>query len=171
MRLLVFSDIHNDVTALRKLLEIEADYYFAAGDLVNWARGFDQVGPVLQQRKDRVYVIPGNHESESDIVSLCGQYGLHNLHGAAIRAGEYTIAGLGYSNPTPFNTPGEYTEEQLAEKLSQFDGLEPLVMICHCPPFGTKLDEAKPNQHLGSTSVRSFIDRNQPEYFFCGHIH
>ena len=23
----------------------------------------------------------------------------------------------------------------------------------------------------GSTSVGAFIERNQPEYFFCGHIH
>ena len=33
MRILVFSDIHNDVKALGRLLDIEADYYFAAGDV------------------------------------------------------------------------------------------------------------------------------------------
>ncbi len=41
---LIFSDIHNDVRALERLMEIEADYYFAAGDLVSWARGLDQNG-------------------------------------------------------------------------------------------------------------------------------
>ena len=35
-RLLVFSDIHNDRQALERLLDIDADYYFAAGDLVSW---------------------------------------------------------------------------------------------------------------------------------------
>jgi len=25
--------------------------------------------------------------------------------------------------------------------------------------------------HAGSRAVREFVDRNQPEYLFCGHIH
>src|ERR1039457_698795 len=118
MRLLIFSDIHSDATALAKLMETEADYYFAAGDLVNWARGFEKIGPVLQRRGDRMYVIPGNHESESDIARFCERYGFHNFHGKTMRAGGYTIGGLGYSNPTPFNTPGEYTEERCANSSS-----------------------------------------------------
>src|ERR1039457_7034620 len=111
MRLLIFSDIHSDATALAKLMETEADYYFAAGDLVNWARGFEKIGPVLQRRGDRMYVIPGNHESESDIARFCERYGFHNFHGQTMRAGGYTIGGLGYSNPTPVKTPGGYTQE------------------------------------------------------------
>lgn len=171
MKLLVFSDIHSDTRALEKLMDTEADYYFAAGDLVNWARGFEKVGPVLQARADRVYVIPGNHESESDIARFCKQYGFHDFHGQTLRLNGFVVAGLGYSNPTPFNTPGEYSEEELAERLSSFAGLSPLVMICHCPPLGTKLDRAGENRHFGSKSVRDFIERTQPEYFFCGHIH
>ena len=41
MKLLVFSDIHGDVAALERLLETEADSYFAAGDMVTWSRGFE----------------------------------------------------------------------------------------------------------------------------------
>ncbi len=26
-------------------------------------------------------------------------------------------------------------------------------------------------RHGGSTAVREFLEREQPEYFFCGHIH
>jgi uncharacterized protein len=171
MKLLIFSDIHLDITALRKLIEIEADYYFAAGDLADWGRGLEKVGPILQPRADRVYVIPGNHESEADIARFCAQYGFHNFHGRSIDVAGHAVAGLGYSNPTPFNTPGEYTEEQLAERLSPFVGLKRLVLVCHCPPLGTKLDRAAEKRHFGSKSVRDFIERNQPEYFFCGHIH
>ena len=32
MKLLIFSDIHGDKAALEKLMNVEADYYFAAGD-------------------------------------------------------------------------------------------------------------------------------------------
>jgi calcineurin-like phosphoesterase family protein len=62
---LIFSDIHNDGRALAKLMAIEADVYFAAGDLVSWARGLDKMGDLMKSRAERVYVLPGNHESAS----------------------------------------------------------------------------------------------------------
>jgi Icc-related predicted phosphoesterase len=34
------------------------------------------------------------------------------------------VAGLGYSNPTPFNTPGEYSEKELAARLAGFAGAD-----------------------------------------------
>lgn len=81
------------------------------------------------------------------------------------------IAGFGYSNPTPFDTPGEYSEAELEERLSSFAGMQPLVLICHCPPKGTPLDRAGEGLHFGSGAVRRFIEQHQPERFFCGHIH
>ena len=62
MRLLVFSDIHSDLRALERLLDIEADLYVAAGDMVSWARSLDKVGELLARRAGSVHVIPGNHE-------------------------------------------------------------------------------------------------------------
>src|SRR5436305_718764 len=137
MKLLIFSDIHSDDEALERVMKIEADLYFAAGDLVNWSRGLDRVGPVLAKRADKMYVFPGNHESEKDIADFCDTYGFHDFHGSTLQAGKYQIAGLGYSNPTPFNTPGEYTEAELARRLSAFDVADPLILICHCPPKDT----------------------------------
>lgn len=170
-RILVFSDIHSDLKALERLMDTEADYYFAAGDLVSWARGLDKAGEVLKRRAGRVYVLPGNHESEHDIAGLCQRHGLHNFHGRTIEVDGVHIAGLGYSNPTPFDTPGEYSEAELAQRLAGFAGLKPLVLICHCPPKGTPLDQAGRGLHFGSQSVRTFIEANAPAYFFCGHIH
>jgi len=171
MRLLVFSDIHGDTAALERLMATEADYYIAAGDMVSWARGFDAVGAVLRQRAERVWVLPGNHEHERHIEEFCRKHGLNPLHGRSFQAGGYHIAGLGHSNPTPFDTPGEYTEEELAGRLEPFAELKPMILVCHCPPKGTALDESRPGMHLGSTAVAEFIERVQPEWFFCGHIH
>lgn len=171
MRLLVFSDIHGDKAALERLMETEADYYFAAGDLANWGRGLELLAPAMQKRAERMYVIPGNHESETDIARFCEQYGFRNFHCQSIQLASHTIAGLGYSNPTPFNTPGEYTEQELAERLEKFAGIHPLILVCHTPPKNSQLDRAGEGQHYGSTAVREFIEKNQPEYFYCGHIH
>jgi Icc-related predicted phosphoesterase len=171
MRLSIFSDIHSDRAALERLVQQEADYYFAAGDLVNWGRGLDQLAPILKRVAGRLFVMPGNHESAAEISRFCERFGFRDFHGQTMKVGNYEIAGLGYSNPTPFNTPGEYSEQELAQRLAPFSGLKPLVLICHCPPKNTQLDRAAPGKHFGSTSVRDFIDENQPDYFFCGHIH
>src|SRR5205085_10471673 len=139
--------------------------------LANWGRGLDQLAPIMQRLADRMYVLPGNHESEDDIARFCTQYGFHNFHGQTIDIAGFKVAGLGYSNPTPFDTPGEYTEEQLAERLHKFDGLKPMIAICHAPPYGTMLDRITNLRHAGSKSMREFLQREQPRYFFCGHIH
>ena len=171
LKLLIFSDIHTDWKTLEHLLGVEADYYIAAGDQVTWSKGIERCGEILQSRGDKVYVLPGNHESADQVSGMCARYGLHNFHERHFQAGRWHIAGLGYSNPTPFNTPGEYSETQLATRLQRFADLAPLVLICHAPPYGTALDQISPGVHAGSTAVRDFILKHQPEYFFCGHIH
>src|SRR5689334_19148720 len=108
-RLLIFSDIHNDARALQKLMEIEADYYFAAGDLVSWARGLDKMGEIMKRRAERMFVLPGNHEAASDIARFCERHGFTNFHGGTLEVAGTQVAGLGYSSPTPFKTPGEYS--------------------------------------------------------------
>jgi len=171
MKLLVFSDIHNDLQALEKVLAVPADFYIAAGDLTTWSRGLEGCGNLLASRGGKVWVLPGNHESEDDIARFCDRFNLNAFHGRSFEAAGRHVAGLGYSSPTPFNTPGEYSEAEITRRLASFDGLAPLVLICHCPPHGTPLDRIHGETHGGSTAVRDFIDRRQPEYFLCGHIH
>jgi Icc-related predicted phosphoesterase len=172
VKLFIFSDIHEDWRALEKLMAQEADYYAAAGDLANWGRGLQKAGAILQPHAGRVWVLPGNHESEVEIQQFCSHYGFRDLHGQSLELAGHRIAGLGYSNPTPFNTPGEYSEAELADRLAPFGKLTPpLILICHCPPKDTALDCAGANQHFGSTAIRDFIEQHQPTYFFCGHIH
>jgi Icc-related predicted phosphoesterase len=171
MKILIFSDIHSDLKALERLMAIEADHYIAAGDLVSWARGLEKAGEVMKTRGSQVWVMPGNHESEADIARFCDRYGFRFFHGGTFQAAGFHVAGLGYSNPTPFDTPGEYSEAEIARRLEPFAGLNPLILVCHCPPRDTPLDEAGPGRHFGSSSVRAFLDAHQPRFFFCGHIH
>jgi len=168
---MIFSDIHNDLAALRRVMETDADYYVAAGDLVTWAKGLDRCGEILKEKGDKVWVMPGNHESAEQIESFCEKYGLRNFHDQLVEAGGRKFGGLGYSSPTPFQTPGEYSEAELKQRLGKFAGIAGLVMACHAPPEGTELDRIREGVHAGSRSVREFIEANQPDYFFCGHIH
>jgi uncharacterized protein len=94
--------------------------------------------------------------------------------------------GCGGSNPTPFNTPTEFSEKELASTLNQAylqaqnfielaEPLEhhqiPLILISHTPPLNTALDLLQDGNHVGSSAVRTFIERKQPPLCLTGHIH
>lgn len=168
---MVFSDIHGDARALQQAMAVEADLYIAAGDLVNWGRGLDKLAPWLTPKADQTYVMPGNHESAQDIADFCNRHGLQDFHGKSFHLRGVHIAGLGYSSPTPFATPGEFTEDEMAAHLAPFADLKPLILVCHAPPYDTDLDRIHEGLHAGSRAVRNFIEAHQPLHFFCGHIH
>ena len=170
-KLLLFSDIHQDLRALQALMSTPADIYIAVGDLSNWRQGLNDCGRIMKPHGEKVWVLPGNHESAGDIADFCVAFGFRNFHEQVWQAGKYWIAGLGYSNPTPFNTPGEYSEKELGRRLEKFASLDPLILVCHAPPWGTDLDRVGPGRHAGSSSVKAFLEKHPPEYFFCGHIH
>jgi len=171
MRVLLFSDIHNDLNALRKLVATEADWYVCAGDLVSWARGLPACGEVLRPLGERQLILPGNHEDAAAIEAFARNFGFQAVHKERRRLGDRNFAFLGYSNPTPFDTPGEYTEEEIARHLEAFRDPVPDVLVCHCPPEGTELDRMRNGGHAGSTAIRAFVESVQPKWFFSGHIH
>jgi len=171
MRVLLFCDVHNDMEALRHLARREADWYICAGDLVSWGRGLEACGEILKPLGKRLLVIPGNHEHASDIEAFAGHFGFQPVHGRNRDLDGVRFSFLGHSNPTPFHTPGEDTEEELAQHLKALREPPPDVLVCHCPPHGTALDQMRNGHHAGSTAIRSFVDEVQPAWFFSGHIH
>jgi uncharacterized protein len=176
VKVLLFSDIHSDLRALERIAAQRADVFIDVGDLATFRRGLQKCGEVLRPLGERLWVLPGNHETHDDMRSLCEEFGFVDFH-RQVRAletsnGPVQWAGLGYSNITPFNTPGEYTEEEISMALGAFEGVKsPLYLVVHCPPANTKLDEFAPGKHAGSPAVRDWVEQRQPEYLFCGHIH
>ncbi|MEZ5391789.1 MAG: metallophosphoesterase [Bryobacterales bacterium] len=171
MRVQIFSDIHSDLAALERNAQVDADLYLCAGDLCNWGRGLDACGEILRPLGEKLWVMPGNHETAEQIADFCAKFGFRDFHGASFEQGGWHFAGLGYSSPTPFNTPGEFSEEELAAKLDAFAVLDPLVLVCHAPPASTALDRAGEGMHFGSKAVADFLGAHPPAHFFCGHIH
>ena len=184
MRILIFSDIHGDARALEKLVAQPADIYIAAGDLSTFGRGTDRLLEALGPLRERLWLLPGNHETHDETRDLCARFGFTDFHRRVRqldgKAGVTHWAGLGYSNPTPFNTPGEYTEEEIAEALAEIEahsspeagGMKPpLHLVVHFPPHGTKLDQVSFGRHAGSRVLRAWVERVQPVELYCGHIH
>jgi uncharacterized protein len=175
VKILIFSDIHGDLRAIERIMAQPADLYIAAGDLATFGRGLDRCGEALSSLGQRLWLLPGNHETRDDASALCRRFGFVDFH-RQVRPlesanGPTQWAGLGYSNVTPFQTPGEYTEQEIGEALAAFDGIENLYLVVHFPPHNTTLDEFAPGKHAGSPTLRDWVERAKPAFLFCGHIH
>jgi len=137
------------------------------------------------------YLMPGNDDMPeiSDIIDKSNS--IVNPEGKNIKVDEYhEMISLGYSNPTPWKTPREASEEKLAEMIDAMVGTVQNMKNCifnfHCPPYDTMLDEApeldknmRPMmsagsllmKKAGSTTIRAAIEKNQPLLGLFGHIH
>jgi Icc-related predicted phosphoesterase len=171
MKILIFSDIHGDLRALERVVAQPADIYIAAGDLCNFGKGLERCGEAMKELGERAWIMPGNHETYSETAQFCKRFGFTDFHRQTRELNGTNWAGLGYSNITPFKTPGEYSEDEIAAALAPFASLEKLYLVVHFPPLNTTLDEYAPGQHAGSPTLRTWVEKEKPLYLFCGHIH
>jgi uncharacterized protein len=137
----------------------------------------------------RVIVTPGNDDefAVDDVIEASGF--IEAAEGRVTRIGDrHEMLSLGWSNETPWDTPRECSEEELAGKIAalaeQVEDMENAIFNIHVPPYGTGLDDApeladattvrrggsmmKP---VGSTAVRDAILAYQPLISLHGHIH
>jgi Icc-related predicted phosphoesterase len=106
---------------------------------------------------------------------------------------EHTIATVGYSTPTPWETPRERTDQEIAVVIDELmtDVPDPsrTVFNFHCPPLDSGLDSClkldasvwpptpvmENNQPVyygaGSQAVTDALNRYQPVVGLHGHIH
>ncbi len=140
----------------------------------------------------KILVIPGNDEYEeiAQYLNGCQSDVVVPFDGRTVDFGDgLSLAGFGYSNPTPWHTPRELPEEQILEKLERLmSRVDPArtILVAHVPPYDTGIDKApklgpdlKPELlagefqmiPVGSPSVRSIIERYEPVMGLHGHIH
>ena len=170
MRLYVASDLHGSARAAAMVREDLAlhrpDVFVAAGDLTNF-------GPVayaeelLADLHVPTLVVPGNCDPRN-LVQVLERLGV-GIHGKKARVAGRTFVGIGGANPTPFGTPFELDEEEIARMLHNV--MEPgVVLVSHAPPRGF-VDTVPTGEHVGSTSVRAIVEEFAPPLVLCGHIH
>ena len=63
------------------------------------------------------------------------------------------------------------TIEEDLEKLKKLADPKKTIYVIHAPPFDTNLDIIATKKHVGSRSVRKFIEKEQPFLVLSGHIH
>jgi Icc-related predicted phosphoesterase len=171
VKVFVFADIHHDWPALEKAVRKDANLFIFLGDLTNIGKNLEQGAKILAPLKDKLWLMPGNNETAEQIKNICHKHGFIDFHQKIKKIGDYSLAGLGYSNPTPFNTPGEVSENELRKGLENFVGQKNLLLFTHAPPKNTPLDKISNNLHVGSEAIKKFIIKENPLILFCGHIH
>lgn len=75
MRILIFSDTHGDLRSLERIVAQPADIYIAAGDLSTFRKKLDKCGEALKPLGEKLWLLPGNHETHEDTLALCHRYG------------------------------------------------------------------------------------------------
>ncbi len=166
MRILAVSDIHDDETALESIESLSKDYdhVFIAGDSATTNYFAEKLVSLLPE----AFIIPGNNESRGVIEVL--EKAENYVHGKRMEIEDgLNIVGFGFSNFTPFGTPGELSEEEIEERTGRLRVDENTLLLLHCPPKGF-FDEAR-GENTGSTSILRFIESRKPFAAFFGHIH
>ncbi len=177
MEIISFGDIHEDFSNLIPLKnELEnADLVIVTGDLTNF-HGHKEAEKVIEEimkYNENVLAQLGNLD-QPEVNDYLTEKGI-NLHKNGFIKDDIGIFGVGGSNPTPFNTPTEFSESEIKDFL--FEGFEKVkgakykIMVPHMPPKDTKLDMIATGAHVGSQSVRDFILKHKPDIVLCGHIH
>ncbi len=173
MKLLLFSDLHADAGAARRLLERAraADVVVGAGDFGSVRRQVHVCVDVLRHVGKPAVLVAGNNESTEELTEACRDWpDAHVLHGAGVAIGGVAFFGLGGGVPvTPFGAWSyDFTEEQAAELLAGCP--RGGVLISHSPPKGA-VDVDSHGRSLGSVAVREAVLRTEPALVVCGHIH
>jgi Icc-related predicted phosphoesterase len=173
MKLLLFSDLHADADAARRLVRLAAtaDVLVGAGDFGNAHRDVGRCLDILKWSGKPAVLVPGNNETFEELSAACrGWPQARVLHGTAAAVDGVTFFGLGGGVPvTPFGSWSyDFTEEQAADLLA---GCPPgCVLVTHSPPKGAA-DANSRGANLGSVAVRACVEATRPALVVCGHVH
>jgi Icc-related predicted phosphoesterase len=101
----------------------------------------------LRDLKAKVLMTPGNDDTFAIDGALNYSSTVVNPEGKVVMVGDqHEMISCGYSNPTPWNTPRETTEDELEKKIedaaSQVKDVKNCIFNLHCPPYVSGLDVA-----------------------------
>lgn len=167
MKLLAFSDLHRDLDAARRLVELsaQADVVLAAGDFASVHDGLEETIAALRPIERPTLLVPGNNETDEATRAACeGWEAATVLHGETAELDGTVFFGLGAGVPvTPWDWSFDLTEDAAERMLAGCpDGA---VLVLHSPPQG-HVDGG-----LGSEAILRAIEAHRPSLAVCGHIH
>lgn len=169
MKLLALSDLHSDEDLLDRLRMLSASKSY---DAVLFCGDLTTRGPVSYAEEAlslfrNSFAVFGNMDTP-EVAEKISQMG-KSVHARKMKFGDWSLVGIGGSNPTPFSTPSEFSELEIEAFLARAQVDRNTILLSHPPPYG--VFDSVGGVHAGSKSVRECIDRDRPLLAICGHIH
>ncbi|UCE28677.1 MAG: metallophosphoesterase [Candidatus Bathyarchaeota archaeon] len=154
--------------------------------LKNWLNLIQEKVP----RETQVIVCPGNDDRFPVDDIIRDHKDVVNGEGKVIDVCGHEMISTGWTNPSPWKTTREESEEEHEERLeryvSQLKDPKSAIFNFHSPPYQSKLDDAPLLDEelnpilqagrvemvpVGSKAVRKMIEKYQPLLGLHGHIH
>ncbi len=175
MKLLAFSDVHNDLAACERLVQVAraeaVDVVVGAGDFAVMRQRLRPTIEALAPITQPLILVAGNGESVEELRDACQAYShIHVLHGSSLSWGDHVFFGLGYAVPeTPF---GAWSCDLSEADATQLLAACPTnaILVSHSPPLG-HVDRNSRGHSVGSRAVLQAIEQQTPAVVLCGHVH
>lgn len=172
MKILAFTDTHCNKMAHKKIKErtefFKPDLLVSCGDISVFTSGLEESAKFIEGLGISCLIIPGNHESESDIKEICKKYkNLINIHSGCYEVGNILFFGYGTGG---FSYRDEKFDRISKQFIKTLEKNKKLIFVTHAPVYKTKLDLIM-NEHRGCISSREFIEKTKPFLTLCGHFH
>ncbi len=171
MKFLTFVDLHEDKNVLKKIVnrakKDDIDFVLTPGDITLFGKSLRYVLKHLNEIGKKVYLIPGNHESDNMINEVIADYpNCINFNKSTFKEFGYVFLGYGGGG---FSAEDSEFRKISRKWYSEFQD-QKTILVTHGPPYGNKTDLVE-KRHVGNKDYRKFIERMSPKLMVCGHLH
>jgi len=174
LKILAAGDIHGDTGLAEKLAERaqkeNCDLVILCGDLTMMEQSTDNIIGPFAKRKEKVLILPGNHETVATADFLAELYGMKNLHGYSVKYKDVGIFGCGGANIGLFQLDEDEIYEMLKKGFEKIKYLNKIIMATHVHPSESKIEKFT-DIFPGSPGVKKAIEKFHPDILLCSHVH
>jgi uncharacterized protein len=177
MNIISITDLHGrfEISGLLEEKMKTANLVLITGDITHFGKE-DEIHHLIEKIKSfnpNILAVPGNCDYP-EVDSYLKKHSV-SLNRKVLGFNGLQFAGLGGSLPCPVDTPLEFSDNKLQEFIEKdiipFLSGKPFIFVTHQPPYNTITDIVSGGNHVGSKTIRNFIEEHKPVAVFCGHIH
>ena len=174
LKILAAGDIHGDMDLAEKLAERaekeNVDLVILCGDLTYADTSTKNLIGPFKKRKEKVLLIPGNHEPVATADFLAQLYDVKNIHGYSVKYKDVGIFGAGGANIGLHQLGEKELYDLLKKGFDKIKYLHKKIMVTHVHPTETKMEKFT-DFFPGSSGVKNAIDKLKPDLLLCSHVH
>lgn len=174
LKILAAGDIHGDTDLAEKLAERaekeHCDLVILCGDLTMMESSTENIIGPFKKRKEKVLLIPGNHETVATADFLADLYSVKNLHGYSVKYKDVGLFGCGGANIGLFQLDEGEIYDLLKKGFDKIRYLHKKIMVTHVHPSESKMEKFT-KVFPGSSGVRKAIKKFHPDLLLCSHVH